>query len=256
MQAKVLYRTFLKVILSIGILLGLSFFYVANAYSSPGALPWVIDEQDLFPLSQSSGITHVLASSAMNRDIHVRVVLVNVPAENAKELINQKVVEYKNRIPHSMKEKTNFLVINLRTNESRILLGNEIQRTAPLIESLVRIQNDIVLPSLSQGDIKAAVSQGAVAIATVLDTSPVIHNTSSLWHAFKAWLSSYYLWTPMQIFFWLGVFFALAYVLFKFFDKPSKNPEEVDMIALQETIIENSLMLRQQYGHYSDPHGY
>ncbi len=211
------------------------------------SLPWIIDEQSIVPSKVIESMGHVLGQTASNRNIHLRVVVINIQQENVKELIHQKVIEYKNKVPHQVQGITSFLVINLGTNQSYIFLGNDLSQTQSMIQNLKHVQKEIILPALEQQELVNALTQGAIAITTVLYTHPKMLNATTLWQSTNAWLSDHNLLLPSQILFWLTMLFAIWWGLKRYLNRPQFEAQAVDMEALQERMILNSLALRQEY---------
>ncbi|MBS0288215.1 MAG: TPM domain-containing protein [Proteobacteria bacterium] len=240
---RILFKMGLAIVLMLGLVWNIAFGYVP-----PVTLPWVIDEQGLLAQNQSYGIDHILAQSAYSRGIHLRVVMVNQPNPNVKDFITHKMMEYKNKIPYQLQGKTNFLIINVATKESKIFLGREIQHTPAKLQNLSRIQNELIIPALMRNDVHNAISQGAVAITTVLEEQVSKKEPPSLWQATKAWLSDYHLLLPCQIALWFTLLFGLYKGISHFLRRPVFDEQAVDVAAMEERMIRNSLALRQQYG--------
>ncbi len=223
-------------------------FFFAFAANAATSLPWVFDEPMVVSAKVVEGMNHVLAQAASNRNIHLRVIVVQIPYENANELIHHKMIEYKNKIPYQFQEKTSFLIINLALNQSHIYLGEDVRKSENMAKSLIHIQKEIIQPALIQKEFGTALTQGAIAITTVIDTNPAYAHKATLWQSFVLWISTYYLLSPFQILFWLSLLFVAWWGIINYLNRsPPLEVQEVDMIALQEQMIRNSIMLRQRH---------
>ncbi len=170
-------------------------------------LPWILDEPQILSHKVNAGIAHILAESAHNRNIHIRVIILDMQGDNLKEKVNQKVMEFRNKIPNAAQRITTFYIINLATNKSSILLGEELVKTDPLMQSLIRIQHHIILPLLAQGQIDNALAQGVVALTTVLEAEHE-SNLETLVQKISVWLSDHYLLLPLQLFCFISILFG------------------------------------------------
>ncbi len=210
-------------------------------------IPWVIDEQRILTTPTTNGITQILSGSAKNRDIHVRVLVVRQDGENVKAILKQKIIEWKNKIPNHLGEKTVFLVINTATNQSHIVLGNQIQKTDSLETSLARIQQKMIGPGLEKGHIDNAVTQGVVALTTVLDQWPELTSKSVFYHS-AVWLRAHYLMLPLQILFWISMLLGGAKVIQIYLRRPKWDDMSIDLAAVEENMILNSHSYRRHFG--------
>ncbi|MGD9592609.1 MAG: hypothetical protein AB7V32_08825, partial [Candidatus Berkiella sp.] len=98
-----------------------------------------------------------------------------------------------------------------------------------------------------QKDIVTALTQGSIAMTTVLDSKPKLVKTTSYWQSINAWLQAHNLKLPTQILFGLMILISLWWAIMRYLSRPRFVDEEVDVIALQEQMIFNNLALRQQY---------
>ncbi len=244
--SRVLLINFFKVVLLSSMLIGPQLWRAVHA-NEHATTPWVIDEQHILTTPTINGLTQILSGSARNRDIHVRVLVVSQDGENVKPILKQKIIEWKNKIPQHLREKTAFLVINIATGQSHIVLGNQIQQTESLETSLGRIQQKIILPGLQKGSIDSAVTEGVVGLTTVLDQWPALSTGSIFYHS-ALWLRAHYLMLPLQILFWISIILGGAKAIQFYLRRPKWDEMNVDLAAVEENMILNSISYKRHFG--------
>ncbi len=210
---------------------------------------FVYDEQEVLSQKTLQSLEHVLNASATYRNIHVRVVVLNIKDdEHTQKIIQQKWIAYKNKLPVQVKGKSSFLIINLATNKSIIFLAEAINQTEPMLQNVKNVQREMINPLLQRGEVEISLMQGAIALTTILDTAGHLQKTSFSWQSTKDWLIAHRLFFPLQLMGWGGLLTGLYWGLRRYLNRPAFMPE-VDMKVLEEQMINNSLALRQQYHH-------
>lgn len=215
--------------------------------------PWVIDEERVLSSTVVAGISQVLDESAKKANIHVRVIVVTYKGENAKALAKQKMLEVDSINVIDDQNKTVYLVLNASTHESYLFVGNKVKRTLPLIESISRIEQNIIIPSLMSGNIENAAREGSVALVTVLDQWPVSPKVS-LYHKINAWLHKYHLMVLTQFLVGIAFLSGAGALLYRYLKRPIANHSEIDLtsMSLEERMFLNSIAYRQYQDAESD----
>lgn len=229
---------FLKISLCIALTFGTHFKSALHSNEVPKT-PWVVDEHQMLSPAVSAGITNVLAESARKRNVHVRVlVLQNASQELADMEVKRKVMEWENKDRSLELNKTVYFIIHVIKGESEIILGNSLQKNASFHENVQRIQNGIIQPILATGNIEKAVTEGVVALVTVLEELPV--RKPSMVALSVERLQHYHLLTPLKF---LSIFFLLALIwsaLKWYLRRP--DWDEITQIDINQSLEEKMLL--------------
>lgn len=145
------------------------FFVPALCAASFTEVPWIIDEVSVLSQQAHSSLTQVLAESAQRGQGDLKVIILEEANSEAFESIaHDRVVRSETRNPKAYARQTSYLVINMNTEQSVVILGKALMPSASLIESIRRIQTSVVSPALASGYAENAVREGAIALITVL----------------------------------------------------------------------------------------
>lgn len=213
-------------------------------------IPWVIDEQNLLHENASKGVAQMLAGSAKRKNIAVRMLLLNNVSDGNLELTSmQKIIELEAKNPKAHMKNTIYIVINAVKAQSVIVLGDNIPKSAALNESVSRIYSQIIIPALIAGNIENAVRESAVAMTTVLDTWPVMGQSSN--QTFGKWLQENHFMMPLQILGGFLILFAVWIGLRRLFYRPHWETMDIDVEALEENMLLNSMMVRKGNDEYA-----
>lgn len=133
---------------------------------------WVIDKHALLSESIADRVTFSLENIAQNRNIHIRVFVINTKLDEPIHVTAQNLVQEWEKA-HFLEEKQPtqkaYLVINAAIGESEIVLGNDVIRTEYFWEGLDNIRQKILLPRLAQNDLDRAVQEAAIGLRVVLE---------------------------------------------------------------------------------------
>ncbi len=179
---------------------------------------WVMGTEGVLEQTLTQKIAKILAQTAKNENIDVRVFLVNDAQAPAIETIARNLVdEWQLRHPGVAKERaekvTAYLVINVLTDESRIVLGENITQTPAMIETLRTIQERIILPALAIDNVSKATLEGVTALVSSLEKWPGPQVPTLLQKLFDFFMS-------IRYFIVFALFLALAVFLKRYLQSP------------------------------------
>ncbi len=225
---------FFKVFLCVALTFGTHFKSALHANEIPKT-PWVIDEHQILSPAVSAGITNVLAESARNRNVHVRVMVLRFASHEMAQIEAKRVVsEWENRDPSLALNKTVYFIIHAARGESDIILGKNLQNNASFHENTHRVKQGIIQPILATGNIEKAATEGAIALVTVLEELPVKQGPSVLTLT-ADWLQGYYLLMPLKL---LSAFLLIAGIWFTL-RQYLKRPEWEDVSQDNQPVFDH-----------------
>lgn len=196
----------------------------------------VIDEQNVLDHAVRKRIMQTLEESALKRNIHVKVFILNQPSQEpiAKTAYEAVVQWEKNHFEMQKKKFRAYLVVNTVTNQSEIILGTQVPNDFGLTQGIRHIKEDILMPSLEVNDINKAVWESAVALSMILEDWP---RTFTLAQKVKIWLANHHLtFLPdcLKWSFYLAIFIGLGLALKWYFRSP--YDQDVNIASMENSL--------------------
>ncbi|MFI4938375.1 MAG: hypothetical protein ACHQJ6_07700 [Candidatus Berkiellales bacterium] len=228
---------FLNLLLWLGFMWGMCFPVMLPASVDHHLPPeWVIDEQQRLHPAAYHRIAHVLQEAAKKRHVEVRVFIFDQKAEKSLQALADKKVglwEKKHHTDLVHKQKA-YLIINVATRESMILLGHQVIKDNVLMEGLNNIHHKILIPTLIQGDLDKAVWESAFALTMVLDHWPS-KGKFGVWTKIKSHFSLH------PLLGWLLLFAALWYGVKWYYRPQDEDVDNAESLTPEEILFKHQL---------------
>jgi uncharacterized membrane protein YgcG len=188
--------------------------------------PYIIDEQHLLTEKAEVTLTRILQQTASSRNIHIRVLIINEAhsSPNFAEFAQFKVTEWESLNSTVSDQNTTYLVINVATKESCIILGKNSKMSPSLLQTVNDIQDRMIVRALEKDNVLGAVVEGSVALSTVLE--PWTQDNFDLfasWQEFKNTQFVYWLKWLAQI----CVSWSIVFALRKLFVRPDVDSYQI-----------------------------
>jgi hypothetical protein len=163
------------------------------------------------------------------------------------------MLEVDNANPFHQQNKTVYLILNASTHESYLFAGDKVIRTTALLESISRIEQNIIEPSLQSGNIENAAREGSVALVTVLDHWPST-SSMSIFQKITLWLNQHHLMFLSQFLAGIAFLIGAGVFLHRYLRRPIEIPTDIDLtsMSLEERMLLGSIAYRDYQNAESD----
>ncbi len=165
---RIVLLNFLKVFAFLGIAASL---HLSPALNAKVIIPWVLDETKTIKEETLRASSKILKEFAETKKGKIHVLVINDDtAESLQMLAPQKINAFKvNYLQIEAAEKNTYWVIHTTKKQSLLILPSEAAQTN-FSTRMARAEFFIVNPYLQKGEIDRALSEGIVAITTLLLT--------------------------------------------------------------------------------------